>query len=81
MEKVDRIKELDAFRGIAAILVMLYHYTTRYNQSIGHVKPYPVNVPWGFMAVSVFFIISGFLTIMNLRENETALTFAYKRVI
>ena len=38
MCKNEKIKELDFFRGIAAILIVLYHYTTRYNISFGHIK-------------------------------------------
>ena len=33
----SRMVELDALRGIAAIAVLGYHFTTRYQEQIGHV--------------------------------------------
>ena len=35
----QRLVELDALRGIAAALVMLFHFTTRYDQIYGHESP------------------------------------------
>lgn len=80
-EKKDRILMIDIIRAVSAILVILYHYTTRYDQSIGHIKPYAIEVPWGHMAVSSFFLLSGFLVIMHIKDDETIFSFAYKRVI
>ena len=52
--KNDRIEELDLFRGIAAILVVLFHYTTKYQEVYGHKMNYIINFPFGKMAVSTF---------------------------
>ena len=30
---------LNVLRGISALLIVLYHYTTQYDLSIGHVRP------------------------------------------
>lgn len=59
--KKHREKFLDFIRGGAAICIILYHYTTRYNQMIGHKGEYSFNLPWGWMAWAVFFIMSGYL--------------------
>lgn len=76
-----KIKELDFFRGISAIFVMLYHYTTRYDLSFGHLKqPYYLNVKYGYMAVAVFFMLSGFLIYLKI-DREKPKEFAIKRFI
>ena len=65
MEK-KRIYALDIVRGISAILIVLYHYTTRYNESIYTIEEYksnwPITVPWGCLAVCTFFLLSGYLS-------------------
>ena len=40
-----RLRELDAIRGLAAITVMLSHYTLRYDQIYRHLPGVPVFVP------------------------------------
>lgn len=54
-----RILELDALRGLAALAVVLFHYTTRYDQLFGYSEPLAVNVSWGHYGVDLFFMISG----------------------
>ena len=56
-----RILLCDILRSISAILIVLYHLTTRYDQMFGHAVSYKFFLPWGWMAWSVFFILSGFL--------------------
>lgn len=81
MEK-EKIKELDFFRAIAAVLVLLYHYTTRYNISFGHIKtPYYLDVSFGCMGVSIFFILCGFLSIMKINSQKSAKKFLVRRLI
>ena len=61
------------FVGGAALLVMLYHYTSRYNDIIylkAH-SSWPINVSWGCYAVIMFFLISGFLTAYNIVNQES----------
>lgn len=57
---------LDVLRGISALFIMLYHYTTRYIENPLTTNEYKVDWPitfnWGCAAVSTFFILSGFLT-------------------
>lgn len=61
-----RLVGLDALRGIAALLVLLFHYTTRFDQVHGHSSILPVTVPWGGLGVNLFFMISGFVIFMTL---------------
>ena len=81
---VQRKKQIwlfDVLRGVSALFIVLYHYTTRYDISIGHLKPWPVQVPWGCYAVYSFFALSGFLTLYSLKTDQTALAFLKKRAI
>ena len=58
--------ELDAIRGIAVGVVMLYHLGLFFE---GFVPP----IAGGFLGVDVFFVLSGFLiTSVLIRENSNA---------
>lgn len=70
---------LNVIRGISALLIVLYHYTTQYESSIGHIGSYPVKVPWGCYAVYTFFALSGFLTIYTYRKGISSFKFLKKR--
>jgi len=47
-KKSERLAELDALRGLAALAVVFFHLL-------------PAEVYWGWMGVDVFFVLSGFL--------------------
>ena len=70
---------LNVMRGVAALLIVFYHYTTQYNNSIGHLVRYSVTVPWGCYAVYTFFMLSGFLTVYSCKEDANAGSFLKKR--
>jgi len=74
-----RIKELDVFRGIAALNVVIFHYTSRYRMNFGH--NYPQYLDWeiGRYGVELFFMISGFVIFMSLQGNTSIESFAKKR--
>ena len=55
---------LDVVRGLSCILIMLYHYTVRYNSNplfSDMSTHWLFRVPWGCAAVTTFFLLSGFL--------------------
>lgn len=79
LEKRKHIYELDYIRAISALFIVLFHYTTQYETSIGHVTPWPVNVPWGSRAVNTFFLLTGYLTVCH--YSEGGLRFMGKRFI
>ena len=77
-----RIYGLDFIRTIAAILIVLYHYTSRYNSSSLILDTYRTNwvfsVEDGCLAVVTFFLLSGFLS--GLFKNASPGKYLIKRV-
>lgn len=69
-----RLNELDALRGIATFFVVFHHYTMNRPQS---------NNFWqtGFLAVDLFFVVSGFVITMTLEKCRTSKEFLLKRAI
>ncbi len=76
-----RLVELDALRGVAAILVVLYHYLTRYDELLGHSTQFPYSFSWGWVGVEIFFVLSGFVIYMSLDRNTTCTDFVASRMI
>src|SRR5690349_15385603 len=74
----SRITGLDALRGLAALSVVLFHYTTRYDALFGHRSELLVSVPWGHYGVQIFFGISGFVIFMTLDRTATLADFAVR---
>lgn len=75
----SRLLELDALRGIAAAVVMVFHYTTQYQELFGHVQPPTLTVPWGRYGVQLFFVISGFVIFLTLTRARSWWDFAANR--
>lgn len=76
----SRLGEIDALRGIAALLVVLFHLSTRYDSIYGHTTAPLVSLPWGHYGVNLFFMISGFVIFMSLDRTRTALDFVVSRL-
>ncbi|RKH68404.1 acyltransferase family protein [Corallococcus llansteffanensis] len=74
-----RLVELDALRGIAALAVALYHFTTEYSDLYGHSVPLWGQVPIGKYGVQLFFAISGFVILMSLERITRARDFVWSR--
>lgn len=73
-----RLTDLDALRGLAALAVVLFHYTTRYDQLYGHSSE-TFMLPWGHYGVQLFFAISGFVIFMTLDRCRSLRDFAVSR--
>lgn len=65
----SRLVELDGLRGVAALAVVLFHYTTRYERLFGHSGPLTASLPCGFYGVDLFFMLSGFVISLVLARN------------
>lgn len=77
---VARFRELDGLRGIAALGVVVYHFTT-YTSAFTQFEPRRVwpAVWWGEYGVQLFFLISGFVILMSARRARTVTDFAISR--
>ncbi len=80
MKTSGRYLELDALRGIAALAVVLFHYT-RYFKDIGTYNQ-TTFLNWfrhGDLGVHLFFIISGFVIFMSLEKSARPKDFIVAR--
>lgn len=74
-----RIKELDAFRGLAALSVVLYHYTIIYSENFDVKSPFYFKHGW--LGVPFFFILSGFVITLTIEKCTSSFQFLKKRFI
>jgi len=75
----ERLIGLDALRGLAALAVVLFHYSTSYQMQIGHADPLPFHFYIGNYGVQLFFLISGFVIFMTLERTRRASDFVVSR--
>jgi peptidoglycan/LPS O-acetylase OafA/YrhL len=74
-----RITGLDSLRGLAALSVLLGHYTAHYDRLYGHGEGLAFRYPYAFLGVLLFFMISGFVILMTAERAAGALDFAWAR--
>ena len=76
-----RLQFLDGFRGLAIMLVIIFHaYVPRiehYPYGDAYANIPVINVGW--LGVQLFFLISGFVIFMTLDKTESFRVFIYKR--
>ncbi len=70
--------QLDVLRGVAAVSVLIFHYTARFDQLYGH-APSMVLIDVGRRGVDLFFVISGFVIIMTIEKTRRGLDFVVSR--
>lgn len=77
----DRLEALDVLRGFAAACVVLSHYSSHSARYFGS-GPFGVHLPtvYGFYAVELFFMISGFVIYFTLERSATWRDFAFSRI-
>jgi peptidoglycan/LPS O-acetylase OafA/YrhL len=76
---MKRLQELDVLRGMAALAVVLFHYTSLYDSRIGHTSDLLFVIPFGNYGVHLFFMISGFVIFMTLNRTRDPLDFIVSR--
>lgn len=74
-----RLLAVDALRGIAALAVVLFHFTTRFQDLYGGAGSPTVAFPNGHYGVNLFFVISGFVIFMTLERTKRPLDFVVSR--
>jgi peptidoglycan/LPS O-acetylase OafA/YrhL len=77
--KNNRLAELDALRGIAAMAVVLFHFLTRYPEMSPVADTSALGFPYGKFGVEIFFGISGFVIFMTLSRTKSVADFLVSR--
>ncbi|HWA18955.1 MAG TPA: acyltransferase [Devosia sp.] len=75
-----RVETIDVFRGIAILLVVLFHFTSRLPPEALNVIGTPApQVPFGWIGVHFFFAISGYCIYLTLEKSATVQLFLARR--
>lgn len=74
--RMERFRELDMLRGIAALAVVLFHYSIHTAKYFGD---FPFRFEPGKYGVSLFFCVSGFVIFWTLERSRTLADFAFSR--
>jgi peptidoglycan/LPS O-acetylase OafA/YrhL len=74
-----RLHELDALRGLAAVAVMLFHYTTRLSELYNMGAKPLFSFDHLYFGVNLFFIISGYVIFMTLNKTKRPMDFVMSR--
>ena len=77
--KPHRLKGLDALRGVAALSVVIYHFTCNYERVYHHTAPPAVSFHLGALGVQLFFLISGFVIMMTIERTRRPADFVRSR--
>ncbi|HEX7871530.1 MAG TPA: acyltransferase [Sphingobium sp.] len=79
--KRGRLSELDALRGLGAILVLNFHYSTRFHEIFPKAPHVPFHVGGGEYRVLLFFAISGFAIFFSTAKLRSGWDFIANRAI
>ena len=74
-----RLTELDALRGIGALCVLIFHYSTRFQELFPQASHVPFSFPGGNYRVLLFFTISGFAIFFTLDRIGSVADFVVNR--
>lgn len=79
--RLERLSQIDALRGVAAVLVLLFHFTVRFWEQYGHDEVFFFNVPFGQYGVDIFFVISGFVIFLTLHRLANSIAYIKSRFL
>lgn len=74
-----RLEQVDGLRAVAALSVVGFHFTTRYEQVFAHTRPLEADFALGYLGVNLFFVISGFVIFMTIEAAKSPQDFAFSR--
>ncbi len=77
----SRNSALDGLRGLAAILVLSFHYLKRYESLYEHDFTYHRIFDFGFLGAHLFFAISGYVIFWSLEGGRSGASFLKRRFI
>lgn len=85
-----RLETLDGLRGLAALMVVVYHFLARWSERVhgaslyphgdGFVDAFPFMTRFGEMGVNLFFLISGFVIMLTLQRCRSIVDFIGRRI-
>lgn len=81
VDRAIRVPELDAVRAIAALNLMLFHFTHVYSVKYGFTSPLGFEYPFGKYGTQLFFMLSGYVNAMTLLGKRQPLDFLAARTI
>ena len=79
----ERILWLDALRGLAILLVLLFHFSTRYEEKYplhGFTGSMFLKFTFGWIGVHLFFMISGFIIYLTIQQKNGPIDFLVARL-
>lgn len=79
LPRTGRLDQIDGLRAMAALSVMLFHYTTRFDEVFAHASPIGFGLSQGFLGVNLFFVISGFVILMTIESAKSPADFVFSR--
>lgn len=74
-----RISELDALRGLAAMVVLLFHFTAKFDEFYPRSPLLIRGLNWGEHGVALFFMLSGYVIFMTLERTKSVGEFVVGR--
>ncbi len=72
---------LDYIRGVACIIVVLYHYTQRFEDLYHSTSKWGFRLGFGWMGIAVFYILSGYLSVIKDESKKNAIDFIKKKAM